>query len=156
MIDWKAKQATCPTGRTSSSWTPAFDNRTNAVIKIKFSMRDCQACEHREACSDGKRRSITIRPQDQYEALKARRRRVTTPEFKQAYAKRAGVEGTISQSVRRCGVRDARYVGLPKTRLQHLATASAINLVRLADWLDETPRARTRYGAFERFYRQAA
>jgi transposase len=63
LIDWQAKQATCSAGRTSSSWTPAFDNRTNAVIKFTFSMRDCQACEHREACSDGKRRSITLRPQ---------------------------------------------------------------------------------------------
>ncbi len=62
----------------------------------------------------------------------------------------------MSQGVRRCRVRQARYVGLPKTRLQHLATASAINLVRLAEWLDETPRAKTRYSAFERLYRQAA
>jgi transposase len=155
-IDWQMQQATCPAGRTSISWTPAFDNRTNAVIKIKFSMRDCQRCAHRAACTDGKRRSITIRPQEQHEALQARRRRVTTAAFKQDYAKRAGVEGTMSQGVRRCGVRQARYVGLPKTRLQHLATASSINLVRLAEWLDETPRAKTRYSAFARLYRQAA
>jgi hypothetical protein len=43
-----------------------------------------------------------------------------------------------------------------KMRLQHLATASAITLVRLADWLEETPCANTRYGAFERLYHQAA
>src|SRR4029453_12191284 len=41
-IDWQEQHATCPAGRTSISWTPAFDNRTNAVIKIKFSMRACQ------------------------------------------------------------------------------------------------------------------
>lgn len=119
-------------------------------------MRGCQGCEHQEACTDGKRRSITIRPREQDEAPRARRQRVTTPEFKEAYAKRAGVEGTMSQSVRGCGVRQARYVGQPKTRLQHLATASAINLIRLADWLEETPRAKTRYSTFERLYRQAA
>jgi hypothetical protein len=43
--------------------------------------------------------------------------------------------------------------GIVKTRLQHLATASAINLLRVADWLDETPRAKTRHSAFERLYR---
>jgi transposase len=37
LIDWDHQQATCPEGHTSSSWTPAIDNRTNEVIEIKFS-----------------------------------------------------------------------------------------------------------------------
>lgn len=155
-LDWEAQQATCPADKTSISWTPAVDGGTNQVIKIKFSQKDCQACEHRAACTDGKRRSITVRPQEQHEALQARRRRLQTPEFKRAYAKRAGVEGTMSQSVRRCGIRRTRYIGIAKTRLQHLATASALNLLRVANWLDETPRAKTRQSTFARLYRQAA
>ena len=35
LIDWERQQATCPEGHTSSSWTPAIDNRTNEVIKIR-------------------------------------------------------------------------------------------------------------------------
>ncbi|NTV99737.1 MAG: transposase [Oscillochloris sp.] len=155
-INWEAQQVTCPAAKTSISWTPAVDNRGSPVIKITFSMKDCQACTHRQACTDGKRRSVTVRPQEQHEALQARRQRQQTPDVKRAYAKRAGVEGTMSQSVRRCDVRHARYVGVPKTRLQHLATASALNLLRLADWLDETPRAKTRRSAFARLMRQAA
>ncbi len=42
LIDWEQQQATCPEGHTSSSWTPAIDNRKNEVIKIKFSTKDCQ------------------------------------------------------------------------------------------------------------------
>lgn len=156
VIDWEAQQATCPAGQTSISWTPAIDRGKNPVIKIKFSMTDCQACDQRADCTDGKRRSLTLRPQEQHEALQARRQRQETIEFKQNYAKRAGVEGTMSQSVRRCGIRRTRYVGLPKTRLQHLATASALNIIRLADWLDEKPRAKTRCSAFARLMRQAA
>jgi transposase len=155
-IDWEVQRATCPAGKTSISWTPAIDKRTNAVIKIKFSMRDCQACPLREQCTDGKRRSITVRPQEQHEALIQRRARQETIEFKEAYARRAGIEGSISQGVRSCDIRHARYAGLPKTRLQHLATASAINLLRVSDWLDETPRAQTRQSAFARLYRMAA
>ena len=68
----------------------------------------------------------------------------------------AGIEGSISQGVGSCDIRHARYAGLPKTRLQHLATASAINLLRVSDWLDETPRAQTRQSAFARLYRMAA
>jgi transposase len=47
-IDWQAEQATCPEGHTSISWTPAIDNRTNEVIKIKFSSKDCQSCPSRQ------------------------------------------------------------------------------------------------------------
>ncbi len=155
-IDWQTEQATCPGGRQSLSWTPAIDKRTNRVIKIKFSMRDCKPCPHRAQCTTAKRRTITIRPQDQYAALQAARVRQTTPEFKPTYAKRAGVEGTISVGVRTNGLRRSRYVGQPKTHLQHLATAAGINLLRVADWLDERPRAKTRQSTFERLYRSRA
>ncbi len=70
----------------------------------------------------------------------SRRARSTARE----YARRAGVEGTISQGVRRCGLRRSRYVGLAKTHLGHVLTAAALNFVRVADWLAGVPRAHTR------------
>jgi transposase len=155
VIDWDARQARCPAGCTSITWNPTIDQRENPVIRIKFAMRDCHACAHRSDCTDGKRRCISIRPREQYEALVQRRKRERTETCKEEYAKRAGVEGTISQGVWRCDIRHARYRGLPKTRLQHLATAAALNLVRVADWLDETPCAKTRHSTFARLYRQA-
>jgi hypothetical protein len=39
---------------------------------------------------------------------------------------------------------------LPKTRLQHAATAAALNLARLAAWLEERPLAPTRISRFAR------
>ncbi len=60
--------------------------------------------------------------------------RQTTPEFKKQYATRAGVEGTISQGTRAFGLRRCRYRGFPKTRLQHIVTACALNLVRIWEW----------------------
>ena len=54
---------------------------------------------------------------------------------------RAGVEGTLSQGVRGFGLRRCRYIGLAKARLQHVATAAAINVYRLSDWLGGVPRA---------------
>ena len=53
------------------------------------------------------------------------------------------MEGTISQAVRRSELRRARYVGQAKTRLQNVCTAVALNLVRLWNWLAETPLATT-------------
>jgi transposase len=35
-LDWQRECATCPAGKTSSSWTPAQDRRGHPVIKIKF------------------------------------------------------------------------------------------------------------------------
>jgi hypothetical protein len=70
-----------------------------------------------------------------HEALQQNRRREKTKEFKDEYSKRAGVEGAISQGARAFGLRRPRYVGIAKTRLQHLATAAAINLRRVSYWL---------------------
>ena len=63
---------------------------------------------------------------------------------------RAGIEGTLSQGVRGFGLRRCRYIGLAKTRLQHVATVAAINVYRLSDWLGGVPRAATRTSRFKR------
>jgi transposase len=156
VIDWTLQQATCPAGKTRASWTPAIDKRTNAVIKVKFAMRDCKRCVSRDDCTTSPRRTVTIRPKEQYLALQKRRVYQGTREFKQTYGKRAGIEGTISQGVRVTGLRRARYVGAAKTHLQHLATATVINLLRVSDWLDEHPRAKTRQSRFECLFPKAA
>src|SRR4051812_6430255 len=63
---------------------------------------------------------------------------------------RAGIEGTLSQAVRTLHLRRARYIGLAKVHLQHVLTAAALNLARVAAWLAGTPLARTRHSAFVR------
>ncbi len=50
----------------------------------------------------------------------------------------------MSQGVRRCDLRHARYRGLAKTRLQHVLTASALNVVRAVRWMEGEPLAQTR------------
>jgi hypothetical protein len=81
---------------------------------------------------------------EQYEALGMARLRETAAEYKADYGKRAGVEGTISHGVRVCGLRRSRYAGEATTHLQHLATAAAINVIRISSWLMERPREQTR------------
>jgi transposase len=68
-------------------------------------------------------------------------------EFKQRYARRAGIEGTVSQATS-FGLRRSRYTGLAKTHLQNVLTATAINLTRVVDWLEGKPRAPTRTSPF--------
>lgn len=155
-IDWEGERAICPAGRESLSWTPAVDNRTNEVVKIKFSMRDCQPCANRAKCTRAKRRTITLRRRDEYYALQAARQRETTDEYATEYKKRAGIEGTISQGVRVCGLRRSRYIGEAKTHLQHVLTGTAINFVRIYDWLTAQPRAKTQVSTFSRLMGQSA
>lgn len=151
-VNWQQQSLTCPQGKTSVSWTPAIDNRDNKVIKIKFASADCSVCPSLESCtrSKRKRRSVTIRPEAQYKALQAARHRETTSKYKEEYARRAGVEGTISEGVRAHGLRRARYIGLAKTHFQHLMIATAINVKRIYNWLTGTPQAATRTSQFVR------
>jgi len=68
--------------------------------------------------------------------------------FKERYAKRAGIEGTISQATRSFDMRRSRYFGQSKTHLQHILTAIAINLSRFVNWINRVPRATTRTSVF--------
>lgn len=158
VIDWEQQHAICPQGQISSSWTPVLDRVKNEVIKIKFGMHECGVCPSAAKCTrtDPPRRTITVRPQAQYEALVAGRQREQSEEYKQEYARRAGVEGTIAQGVRSCGMRRSHYYGEAKTHLQHLMTAAALNLIRMIRWLVGEPKVKTAVSAFARLYQIAA
>jgi hypothetical protein len=60
-----------------------------------------------------------------------------------AHCRRAGVEGTMHQATSH-GARRARYRGLPKTRLDHVYMACALNLLRLHAYWNGTPLDRQR------------
>jgi transposase len=124
----------------------------NSVIQIKFAKRDCRPCSLNVHCTHAQppRRTITVLPEEQQKALLLAREREKTKAFAKLYARRAGIEGTISQGVRTFDLRRTRYIGLAKTHLQHMLIAVAMNLVRTVHWLNEEPLARTRPSAFVR------
>ena len=149
-IDWEAQQVTCPQGAQSKGWKPTHDRHGNPVVYITFPREVCLACPMRNVCTRSKTsgRSLTVRPQAEHAALQAARAHQQTAEFRQDYAVRAGVEGTLSQGVAVSGLRRARYIGKARTHLQHILTGAALNLVRVMDWLAEVPRAVTRKSRF--------
>ncbi len=107
------------------------------MIHVEFAPADCTPCPSRPSCTCAKSlpRSFTLQPKEEHEAIQSARKRQQTEEFASLYSSRAGIEGTVSQGVRSYGLRRARYRGLRKTHLQHLATAAAINVGRMVDWL---------------------
>ena len=108
-----------------------------------FSAGDCGPCPARSLCTTGKRRQLTLMPRDLAEAQAAARSAETTIPFQADYARRAGVEGTMHQAASH-GARRARYRGLPKTRLDHVYMACALNLLRLEAYWTGTPLDRQR------------
>ncbi len=149
-VDWEARVVTCPRGRPSIRWSETHTARDRTMIHVGFAPADCTPCPDRSRCTRAKTqpRSLTLQIRAEHEALQAARERQTTPEFAAAYAPRTGIEGTLSQAVRVCGLRRARYRGLRKTHLQHVATAAALNVHRLHNWLTDVPRAKTRCSRF--------
>src|SRR5207237_3194667 len=127
-LDWQAQLATCPQGQTSCRWGWAGER-----IEVVCAKETCAACPLRSDCTKSATtgRVLHVRPQAAHEALQARRQEQETPAFRQEYALRAGIEGTLSQAVRGMGMRRARYDGLSKVQLQQVLTAVAINLVRI-------------------------
>lgn len=150
VIDWQAKHVTCPQGHPSQKWSQTHDKHDNPIINIRFSPTACAHCPVRQQCTHATvgPRHLTLRPQPQHEALQARRTFQTTPAFNALYAARSGIEGTISQAVRCKELRRSRYSGLPKTHLQHILGAAALNLCRVVDWLTGHLRSPTRTSSF--------
>ena len=142
-IDWDRRRARCPRRCESIQWNERTDVRGNASIYIRFANADCGPCPCRAQCTKAPRWSIAIRPRARYEALQARRALQETETFAAEYARRAGIEGTISQGVRAFGLRRAQYIGAAKTHLQYILTAAAIDFVRVTQWLDDAPVAKT-------------
>jgi transposase len=149
-IDWEAKQATCPRGQITSDWTIRRDSFDNECVDIRFDQASCAGCSQRSHCTRSKTRprEIMVRPQPQHELLQARRQQQKTAAWQLQCGNRAGIEGTLSQGVRAFGLRRCRYIGLAKTRLQHIITVLAMNVVRIDAWLIGCPLAKTRRSAF--------
>ncbi len=136
-IDWAGKRATCPQGKPSHWWRHQRDGNGIPTVNIVFAAADCAVCPVRAHCTDAKRtgRQLNIREEAAFAALQTARARQQTASFKHQYALRAGIEGSISQAVRRCDLRHGRYWGLAKTRLQMVFTATALNIARGSSFL---------------------
>jgi transposase len=149
-VDWEQQQVSCPQGKRSGSWQEHMPPDGHPSIIVSFRRQDCHACPTRPLFTQSQQqmRRLRLPPREQYEALAAARAWYASEEGIERYKQRAGVEGTLSQGVRAFGLRRTRYRGLPKTHMQHVAIAAAINVDRIVAWLDERPRATTRTSRF--------
>jgi transposase len=154
-IDWSHRQAICPAGKRSVGWeegqiqTP-YPRR---IVRVKFRQDDCLNCANRQRCVRSKNckpRQLLLQTKELHKALKQIRERFSSEDGRHVYQQRAGIEGTLSQGIRRGTVWRSRYIGLSKTHLQEVATAAGINLLWTINFLQDKPTAKTRISRFAR------
>ena len=150
-IDWQAEVVTCPEGQPSAFWWQTQDREKRPVIDVRFRREDCLSCAARHKCTQatGKYgRGLKLYPQETFQALTEARQRQQDEDFWEKYKRRAGIEGTLSQGIRRFALRRSRVIGLAKTHLQHILMAAAINISRAVAWLRGDKLAATRQSHF--------
>lgn len=134
-FDWARQQVICPQGQIARMASVRPNAAGQPVVDVQFSAAACRACPVRQRCTQSATGGRSLKVSIYHDAILAGRRRQQTVPFGQVYAQRAGIEGTISQTVQQHGARRTRYIGLAKTQVQTLLTAIAINLKRAALWL---------------------
>jgi hypothetical protein len=118
----------CPEGRAPFKTRSKEDNHS-----ALFSKKTCRSCSRKKTCPTmpGKKGRY-LRYDDKAIRLAQRRAQENTPEFRDKYRFRAGVEGTMSQLDRLTGFKNLRVRGLSAVSFAAYLKAAGINIIRAA------------------------
>ena len=121
----------CPAGCTPEKTRSKDDNHT-----ALFSKRTCRGCAKKKNCPTmpGKKGRY-LRYDDKAIRLARRRLHQDTPEFRDRYRFRAGIEGTMSQLDRLTGLKHLRIRGLSRVSFAAHLKAAGTNIMRAAAFL---------------------
>ncbi len=122
----KGKIMACPQGHT-----PVKVKHKKHRYTVAFDSSHCMHCPLREACpvKPGKKHHY-LRYEDKTMRIATRRAKEHTPEFKDKYRWRAGIEATMSEYDRTTGVKRVRVRGFPAVRYCATLKAIGVNLFR--------------------------
>jgi len=129
-IDVAAKRAICPQGEEATMCKTERDAQGRSVLQFTFDRKGCERCALFDRCVHSKTEGRSLGTHYHEHLLQAARQRQATPEFRQVYKGRAAVERKIAHLIDH-GLRQARYIGKAKRRLQAQWTGAAINLAQL-------------------------
>jgi hypothetical protein len=128
-IDLEEQTCTCPQGYTVPGRV-VKDKQRRDVLKFAFDRSHCEACPLFADCVRSKKTGRTVTTHAHEALLQKARARQQMEGFNALYNPRSAVERIISELVRH-GLRQTRYIGERKRRLQRLWTAAVVNLKRL-------------------------
>jgi hypothetical protein len=122
----KGKVTACPQGHA-----PVKVKHKKNRYSVAFDSSHCTHCPFREACpiKPGKKHHY-LRYEDKTMRIAKRRAKEQSPEFKDKYRWRAGIEATISEFDRITGVKRLRVRGFPAVRYCAKLKAIGVNLFR--------------------------
>jgi hypothetical protein len=122
----KGKITACPQGHV-----PVKVKHKKHRYSAAFDSSHCIHCPFREACpvKPGKKHHY-LRYEDKTMRIAMRRAKEQTPEFKDTYRWRAGIEATMSEYDRTTGVKRLRVRGFPAVRYCATLKAIGVNLFR--------------------------
>ncbi len=128
-IDTQGGSVTCPAGVTTTNAKKAKDHKGRPGLRFSFPAATCAACPLRDQCVGGtKGRSIFVgRHHDRIAAARAAQGEGATEAL---LRRRSKIERKIDH-LQDLGMRQARYRGRRKTRLQALLAATVANFKRL-------------------------
>jgi len=118
----------CPSGCTPER-TRSHDDRHFAF----FSKRTCRGCSRKDTCpTKPGQRGRSLRYDDKAVRVARRRAYEESPEFRDRYRFRAGIEGTMSQLDRLTGIKNLRVRSMSAVSFAAYLKAAAINIIRAA------------------------
>jgi len=129
-VNVERRYAICPSGKTSTQCARMEAGKTGRITYRFEWCGLCQSCPVKKACLHKGERDRMLRVNEHHTLTQARRKLMRTEEFKKDMHHRNGIEGTQSELVRGYGLRQARYRGSKKTRLQNYFIGAACNIKR--------------------------
>lgn len=132
-VEVEQRRATCPSGQANSQCSRLVEKATGKVAyRFEWDSATCAACPLRLKCIKAEHKHRTLVVGENHSVLQARRQEQQTEAFRERMRHRNAIEGTQSELVRAHGLRQARYRGLAKARLQNYFIGAACNVKR---WL---------------------
>ena len=127
------RTALCPGGHANTQCSSLEEKATGRVsYRFEWKTAVCLACSLREQCIKAGHKHRTLVVGEHHTVLQHRRQEQKTAAFKKRMRHRNAIEGTQSELVRAHGLRQARYRGLLKAKLQNYFIGAACNIKR---WL---------------------
>lgn len=122
----------CPNGKVPERIM--YNKKDN--ITVRWDKQDCWNCPFKENCQTKQglsgRKLIYTKKEIR---LWKRRQQENTPEFKDKYRYRSGIEGTNSRFIHMTGARRVRYRGQEKVEFAETMKALGINMFRVASYM---------------------
>lgn len=129
-VNVERRFSVCPAGKVSTQCARMKAGKTGRITYRFEWVGCCDGCNLKVECLHKGERGRMLRVNEHHTFSQARWKLMRTAEFKKDMYHRNGIEGTHSELVRGYGLRQARYRGNKKVRLQNYLIGAACNIKR--------------------------